>query len=116
MDLKLYNTLTRKKQIFKPLEPPVVRIYDCGPTVYFYAHIGNMWRYIISDVLRRTLEYNGYKVRQIMNITDVGHLTEDELAADTGEDKIIEAAKREKKTPEQIAEFILGRFLKIEKD
>ena len=81
MTLKLYNTLSRKKQAFKPLNPPRVGLYDCGPTVYFYAHIGNMWRYVVSDVLRRVLEYNGFKVKQVMNITDVGHLTEDDLAA-----------------------------------
>lgn len=112
MDVKLYNTLKKKKQVFKPVEPPNVRIYDCGPTVYWYAHIGNMWRYVISDLLRRTLEYNGFKVKQVMNITDVGHLTEDDLAADTGEDKMVVAAKKEKKTPEQIAEFYTRAFFK----
>lgn len=110
--LKIYNTLSRKKEVFKPLNPKKVGIYDCGPTVYFYAHIGNMWRYIISDLLRRTLKYNGYKVKQVMNITDVGHLTEDDLAADTGEDKMVVAAKREKKTPEQIAKFYTQAFFK----
>ena len=95
--IKLYNTLTRKIEEFKPLKSDFVRLYDCGPTVYWYAHIGNMWRYIISDLLRRTLEYNGLKVKQVMNITDVGHLTEDDLAADTGEDKMEMAAKKEKK-------------------
>ena len=110
--LKIYNTLSRKKEVFKPLNPKKVGIYDCGPTVYFYAHIGNMWRYIISDLLRRTLEYNGYRVKQVMNITDVGHLTEDDLAADTGEDKMVVAAKREKKTPEQIAKFYTQAFFK----
>ncbi|MBL7150600.1 cysteine--tRNA ligase [Candidatus Microgenomates bacterium] len=110
--LKLYNTLTKKIEEFKPLKSDFVRIYDCGPTVYFYAHIGNMWRYVISDLLRRTLEYDGYQVKQVMNITDVGHLTEDDLAADTGEDKMVVAAKKEKKTPEQIAEFYTQAFLK----
>jgi len=114
--IKLYNTLTRKIEEFKPLRqaqgklPGEVGIYDCGPTVYWYAHIGNMWRYIISDLLRRTLEYNGLKVKQVMNITDVGHLTEDDLAADTGEDKMEMAAKKEKKTPQQIAEFYTQAF------
>lgn len=108
--LKLYNTLTRKKEIFKPLKTDFVRQYDCGPTVYWYAHIGNMWRYVISDLLRRTLEYNGYQVKQVMNITDVGHLTEDDLAADTGEDKIEAAARKEKKTPEEIAQFYTDAF------
>ena len=110
--LKFYNTYSKKKEVFKPLNPPYVHIYDCGPTVYFFAHIGNMWRYVFSDLLRRTLEYNGYKVKQVMNITDVGHLTEEDLAADTGEDKIIKAAKKEKKTPEQIAEFYTQAFFR----
>jgi cysteinyl-tRNA synthetase len=110
--IKLYNTLTRKIEEFKPLKSDFVRMYDCGPTVYMYAHIGNMWRYIISDLLRRTLEYDSYKVKQVMNITDVGHLTEDDLAADTGEDKMEVAAKKEKKTPQQIAGFYTQAFLK----
>ncbi|MCJ7804601.1 cysteine--tRNA ligase [Patescibacteria group bacterium] len=110
--IRLYNTLTKKIDDFKPLKTDFVRQYDCGPTVYFYAHIGNMWRYVISDLLRRVLEYNGYQVKQVMNITDVGHLTEDDLAADTGEDKMELAAKKEKKTPQQIAEFYTQVFLK----
>lgn len=110
--IRLYNTLTKKIDDFKPLKTDFVRQYDCGPTVYFYAHIGNMWRYLISDLLRRVLEYNGYQVKQVMNITDVGHLTEDDLAADTGEDKMEVAAKKEKKTPQQIAEFYTQTFLK----
>jgi len=112
MKIRLYNTLTRKKEEFKPLKPDFVRQYDCGPTVYWYAHIGNMWRYLVSDFLRRTLEYNDYKVKQVMNITDVGHLTEDDLAADTGEDKMAVAAKKEKKTPKQIADFYTKAFFK----
>lgn len=112
MMMKLYNTLSKKIEEFKPLKSDFVRMYDCGPTVYWYAHIGNMWRYIISDLLRRVLEYNGYQVKQVMNITDVGHLTEDDLAADTGEDKMEVAAKKEKKTPQQIAEFYTQTFLK----
>ena len=111
-ELRFYNTLSRKKDVFKPLKPDFVRVYDCGPTVYWYAHIGNMWRFIISDLVRRVLEYNGYKVRQVMNITDVGHLSEEDLAADTGEDKIEVAARREKKTPQEIAEFYTQAFLK----
>ncbi|MCJ7792698.1 MAG: cysteine--tRNA ligase [Candidatus Marinimicrobia bacterium] len=112
MKLKLYNTLTKKIEKFKPLKTDYVRQYDCGPTVYWYAHIGNLWRYVISDLLRRVLEYNGYQVKQVMNITDVGHLTEADLAADTGEDKMAVAAKREKKTPEQIAAFYTRAFFK----
>jgi cysteinyl-tRNA synthetase len=110
--MKLYNTLSRQKEEFEPLKDDFVRQYDCGPTVYMYPHIGNLWRYIMSDVLRRTLEYNGFKVRQVMNITDVGHLTDEDLAADTGEDKVEIAARREKKTPVEIAEFYTQAFLK----
>ena len=110
-EIYFYNTLTREKEIFKPLKDDFVRIYDCGPTVYWYAHIGNMWRFVVSDLVRRVLEYNGYKVRQVMNITDVGHLTEEDLAGDTGEDKIEVSARREKKTPQEIAEFYTKAFL-----
>ncbi|MBL7078543.1 cysteine--tRNA ligase [Candidatus Shapirobacteria bacterium] len=111
--IKLYNTLTRKKEVFKPLEKGKVKLYDCGPTVYWYAHIGNMWRYLVSDFLRRILEYNDYQVKQVVNITDVGHLTEDDLlAADTGEDKMVLAAKKEKKTPAQIANFYTRAYFK----
>ena len=82
--IKFYNTLFRKKQVFKPLSKKAVKIYTCGPTVYDFAHIGNLRTYIFEDILRRTLEYNGYRIRQAMNITDV-------------EDKIIKKAKAEKK-------------------
>ncbi len=88
--LKLYNTLTRKKEEFIPIKKDEVRIYSCGPTVYNYAHIGNMRAYILMDTVRKVLEYNGYKVQQVMNITDVGHLTSD---ADTGEDKMEKSAR-----------------------
>ena len=90
--LYLYNTLKRKKQLFKPIKKDIVGIYSCGPTVYWYQHIGNMRTYIFSDILKRVLTYNGYTIRHVMNITDVGHLTSD---ADTGEDKMIQALKRE---------------------
>jgi len=110
--LKLYNTLTKQKEEFKPISPGKVGMYSCGPTVYDYAHIGNMKTYIVTDVLRRYLEYSGYEVRQIMNITDVGHLTADDVnQADTGEDKMVKAAKREKKSPEEIANFYTEQFL-----
>ena len=88
--LKLYNTLTHKKEEFVPINKDEVRIYSCGPTVYNYAHIGNMRAYILMDLLRKTLEYNGYKVKQVMNITDVGHMTSD---ADEGEDKMMKSAR-----------------------
>jgi len=107
MTLKLYNTLTRKKEIFKPIKK-IVGMYCCGLTVYNYAHIGNLRAYIFEDILKRTLLYNKYKVKHVMNITDVGHLTSDE---DSGEDKIEKAAKKEHKKPKQIANFYTKAFL-----
>jgi cysteinyl-tRNA synthetase len=94
--MKLYNTLTRKKGEFKAISSPKVGLYCCGPTVYDYQHIGNMRTYIFEDILKRTLEYNGYKVKHIMNITDIGHLVSD---ADEGEDKMMKALKRENLEP-----------------
>lgn len=105
--LKLYNTLTRKKEIFKPIQKGKVGLYSCGPTVYWYQHIGNLRTYISNDILKRVLLYNGYKVKHVINVTDVGHLTSD---ADTGEDKIEKAAKREKKSAKQIADFYFKIF------
>ena len=93
--LKLFNTLTRKKEEFKPIKKGQVGLYTCGPTVYWYQHIGNLRAYIFADTLKRILEYNKYKVKHIINVTDVGHLTSD---ADTGEDKMEKAAKKEHKT------------------
>lgn len=111
--VKLYNFLTRKKEIFKPIKKGAVGLYTCGPTVYNYAHIGNLRTYIFEDVLRRTLEYGGFKVKHVMNITDVGHLTSD---ADTGEDKLEKEAEMEKKSVWDIAQFYTDSFLKdIEK-
>ena len=92
--LKLFNTLTRKKEEFKPIKSGEVGLYNCGPTVYNYAHIGNLRAYVFTDTLRRTLEWNDYKVKQVMNITDVGHLVND---ADSGEDKMTKALLREGK-------------------
>jgi len=109
----LYNTLTRKKEEFKPIKKGMVGLYTCGPTVYNYAHIGNLRTYVFEDVLRRTLEYNGLKVKHVMNITDVGHLTSD---ADSGEDKVEKTAKKEKKTVWQIAEFYTKAFRQDLKD
>ena len=100
--LKLHNSLTNKKEVFKPVEEGLVKMYTCGPTVYYYQHIGNMRAYIFMDSLRRTIKYNGYKINGVMNITDVGHLTSDE---DSGEDKMEKAAKRENKSPYEIAKF-----------
>ncbi len=102
MTLKLYNTFTRKKEKFKPLKDKEVGMYSCGPTVYWYQHIGNLRTYVFSDILKRVLTYNGYKVKHVMNVTDVGHLTSD---ADTGEDKIEKAAKKERKKANEIANF-----------
>lgn len=107
MALKLYNTLTRKKEAFKPIKDKDVRMYSCGPTVYNYAHIGNLRTYIFNDILRRTLIKNSFKMKHVMNITDVGHLTSD---ADTGVDKMLLGAQREKKTVLQVAEFYTKAF------
>ncbi|MSU56042.1 MAG: cysteine--tRNA ligase [Candidatus Taylorbacteria bacterium] len=94
MSLQLYNTLTGKKEEFRPIKDGEVGLYTCGPTVYNYAHIGNLRSYVFADVLKRTLRYNGYKVKHVLNITDVGHLTSDD---DNGDDKMIKALKREGK-------------------
>jgi len=105
--LKLYNTLTRKKETFKPIKEGQVGIYSCGPTVYLYQHIGNLKAYIFSDLLRRNLISNNYKVKQVINVTDVGHLTSD---ADEGEDKMEKAVKKEGKTAQEIANYYWGLF------
>ena len=105
--MKLYNTLTRKKEEFAPLDGKTVRMYSCGPTVYNFAHIGNMRTYIFMDILRRTLRYEGYKVKGVMHITDVGHLLSD---ADEGEDKMEKAAKEQQKSPYEIADFYTKVF------
>jgi len=105
--MKLYNTLTRKREEFVPIKKGQVGMYCCGPTVYNFAHIGNLRSYIFSDVLKRVLKFNNYKVKHVMNITDVGHLTSD---ADEGEDKMILAMRREGKTAYQIAEFYTKAF------
>jgi cysteinyl-tRNA synthetase len=105
--LKLYNTLTNKVEEFKPIEESTVKMYTCGPTVYSYAHIGNFRAYVFMDVLRRVLKFNGLNVKTVMNITDVGHLTDDE---DSGEDKMELAAKKEHKTPMQVAEYYTKAF------
>lgn len=106
--LKIYNTLTRKKEEFVPIDNKEVRIYSCGPTVYNFAHIGNLRAYLFMDNLRRVLKYNGYTLKHAMNITDVGHLVSD---ADEGEDKMLKASKRENKDPFEIADFYTEAFL-----
>ncbi len=109
MSIKLYNTLTRKKEDFEPIHKGKVGIYACGPTVYWFAHIGNLRSFVFADVLRRTLMHSGLEVKFVMNITDVGHLTDD---ASDGEDKMIVAMKREGKTAYEIAEFYTQAFMK----
>ncbi len=109
--LKIYNTLTKKKEPFSALSKKTVKMYTCGPTVYDYAHIGNLAAYTYADLLRRYLEYKNYKVKQIVNITDVGHLTDDDVnQADSGEDKMLKAALRERKTPQEIAKYYTQAF------
>ncbi len=105
--LKVYNTLSRKKEIFKPVKKGEIGMYVCGPTVYWYQHIGNLRTYIFSDTLKRALQFEGYKVKHVMNVTDVGHLTSD---ADEGEDKVETAAKKEGRTAKEIANFYLNVF------
>lgn len=105
--IKLYNTLARQKEEFKPLNPKEVGLYTCGPTVYNFAHIGNLRTYVFEDILKRVLLYNGYEVKHVMNITDVGHLTDD---ADSGEDKLERGSKREGKSVWEIAEFYTETF------
>ena len=103
----LYNSLTHKKELFVPNHPDQVKMYTCGPTVYHYAHIGNLRSYIMEDVLEKSLRYLGYNVKRVMNITDVGHLASD---ADTGEDKMLKGARREHKTVMEIAKFYTDAF------
>src|SRR3989338_7499675 len=107
--LKLYNTLTRKKEVFIPIRKSHVNMYSCGPTVYWYQHIGNLRSYIFADTLKRTLLFNGYNVKHVINITDVGHLTSD---ADTGEDKVEKAAAKEGKTAKEITNYYFSVFEK----
>ena len=103
----LYNSASHKKEEFVPYDPSLVRMYTCGPTVYHYAHIGNLRSYIMEDVLEKYLRYAGYPVKRVMNITDVGHLTSD---ADEGEDKMLKGARREHKTVMEIAKFYTEAF------
>ncbi len=125
--IRFYNTLSKKVEPFEPIDPPHVAMYNCGPTVYDFAHIGNFRSFVFADVLRRTLEYFGYDVRQVMNITDVGHMTEDQFADGGGEDKMQAAARRLKQAkkagnahadaidnpddPYQVARFYTDAFI-----
>jgi cysteinyl-tRNA synthetase len=107
MEIRIYNTMTRRKEAFQPIEPGKVRMYNCGPTVYDQAHIGNLRTYVMADLVRRTFEYLGYQVQQVTNITDVGHLTSD---ADEGEDRMMVGARRTGRDPWEIAEHFTQLF------
>ena len=107
MSLKLYNTLGNKKEEFVPIHEGKAGVYGCGPTVYDYAHIGNLRTYIFQDILVKTLRFLGYDVTHVMNITDVGHLTDDE---DSGEDKMLKSAEERGKSVLEIAEFYTKAF------
>ena len=109
--LQFYNTKTRKVEIFKPFNANKVTLYSCGPTVYSYQHIGNLKAALSWDILRRVLKYVGYNVYSVQNITDVGHLTDDDDLSDMGEDKMIKTAKKEKKTPLEVAQFYTDYYL-----
>ena len=111
--MKIYNTLTKKVEEFIPNDKKQVKMYTCGPTVYNYAHIGNLRTYVFEDILEKTLNYIGYDVKRCMNITDVGHMTSD---ADTGEDKMLKGAQRENKTVYEIAQFYTDAFFSDLKD
>ena len=106
--LRLFNSLTRQLEEFQPVHPGEARVYSCGPTVYNYQHIGNMRAYVFADTLGRTLQWKGYKLTHVVNITDVGHLTSD---ADEGEDKVQAQAKREGKDPFEISRRYADQFL-----
>lgn len=107
MDLYLYNSQSRKKELFTPIDPPEVKLYTCGITAYDYAHIGHGRKYVMDDILRRTLTFNGFKVNHVQNVTDVGHLVSD---ADSGEDKLEKGAKKQGKTVWEVAEFFTKDF------
>jgi cysteinyl-tRNA synthetase len=118
MDIYLHNTLTGRKEKFEPIEAGKVSMYNCGPTVYNYAHIGNLRSYVFADILRRVFEYNNLEVKQVINVTDIGHLSSD---ADDGEDKMTKALKREEKpftleAMREVAEFYFHEFEKDLKD
>jgi len=105
--LRLYNTLSHEKEEFKPIKEGKVGLYTCGPTVYWYGHVGNMRSYVFADILKRVLMYNGLDVKHVINVTDVGHLTSD---ADSGDDKMEAAASKEGKTANEISHFYFDAF------
>src|SRR6056297_2234093 len=113
MELQLYNTMTRKLEHFFTIEPGKAGVYTCGPTVYNYAHIGNLRTYVFEDVLRRTLEYAGYEVNHVMNVTDVGHLTDD---ADEGEDKMVKSSREKGLSVWDVAKFYTDAFFEDVKE
>jgi cysteinyl-tRNA synthetase len=106
---QIYNSLSRSVEEFQPQNPPDVSLYSCGPTVYLPPHLGNMRAYLFVDTLTRALKFNGYRVKHVMNVTDVGHMTDD---ADAGEDKVEKTARAEQKSPREIADYYLGLFLR----
>src|SRR3982074_57232 len=106
--VRLYNTFTRDKVELRPTREGIVKVYSCGPPVYRYVHVGNLRTFMLPDLLRRSLEYLGYEAEQVMNITDVGHLTDDTL--DRGEDKMLISARLENKSPEEIAAHYTDAF------
>ena len=106
--MKIYNTLTKKQEEFIPHKENIVNLYTCGPTVYSYAHIGNLRTYIFEDILEKSLQFLGYEVKRVMNITDIGHLEND---SDTGEDKMEKAAKKAHKKISEIADFYTNKFV-----
>src|SRR3990172_5622754 len=112
LSLQIFNTLTRLKEPFAPVDAGRVKIYTCGPTVYRYAHIGNLRSYVLADWLRRLLEASGYAVHHVKNITDVGHMRMEML--ERGDDKVIAAARAEGKTPHEIAGFYTDAFIRDE--
>src|SRR3981189_1908882 len=107
--VRLYNTFTRAKEELQPVREGIVRIYSCGPTVYRYVHVGNLRTFMLPDLLCRSLEYLGYETDQVMNITDVGHLTDDTFAR--GEDKMLVSARLENKSPAEIAAYYTAAFM-----
>src|SRR5580704_12795947 len=109
MAVRLYNTFSRSKEDLRPERSGTVRLYSCGPTVYRYVHIGNLRTFMLPDLLCRSLEYLGYQTEQVMNITDVGHLTDDTF--DRGEDKMLVSARLENKSPEEISAYYTQAFM-----